>query len=294
MGSDLAGFLQQPFVSAMLALMCTLGVLLVAVIGALVYLRRRRGITPDKRRAVASALADDMPDLDSLVGRLTFDPQPAAPPAPTRAARQGTFVVAVNDGDAAEAVEVMTILRDVVDGRLIIQMGDKTLRNPAADPEFRDRLNRLMREVAQLAKTNLPAAPAVEAPPVTDELAARPAPAAPPRPQPAAPPMPSEAPGALPTFRLEDQGPIKPARGQKLERKPVPEINIAAAIEAYLQHKLQFTPQYAGRSIHIYPSPDGGVSIEVDGQYYDAVSSVADPDVRGFLEATIQEWQERH
>lgn len=291
MGSDLAGFLQQPFVSAMLGLMCTLGVLLVAVIGALVYLRRRRGITPNKRRAVASALAADMPDLDSLVSGLTFDPQPAAP---TRAARQGTFVVAVNDGDAAEAVEVMTILRDVVDGRLIIQMGDKTLRNPSADPEFRDRFNRLMREVAQLAKTSQPAAPAVEALLVADELAARPAPPAPPRLQPAAPPMPSEAPGALPTFRLDDQGPIKPARGQKLKRKPVPEINIAAAIEAYLQHKLQFTPQYAGRSIHIYPSPDGGVSIEVDGQYYDAVSSVADPDVRGFLEATIQEWQERH
>mgnify|MGYP005838682461 CR=1 FL=1 len=301
MGSDLTGFLQQPFVGSMLGLMCILGLLLAAVIGGLYYLRRRRGAPVGRARTAATALAADMPDLDSLVSGLTFDSRPAAAaPAPTRAARQGTFVVAVNDDDTAEAVEVMAILRDVVDGRLIIQMGDKALRNPSADPEFRDRFNRLMREMAQLVRASPAAAPAVESPAVADTLAppSQPTPP-PPRPRPVTPPAPTPptagaAPGALPTFRLEDQGPIKPGRGQKLEIKPIPEINIAAAVEAYLQHKLQTTGQYAGRSIHVHPTPDGGVSIEVDGQSFDAVSAVDDPDVRAFLEATIQEWQERH
>src|SRR5262249_11356221 len=115
-----------------------------------------------------------------------------------------------------------------------------------------------------------------------------------PKPRPASPPPPIPAsgvlPGDLPSFKLDDNPLAKPKRGQKLEQKPVPEINIAGAIEAYLQYKLQHSPEYAGHSIHIHPAPGGGVSIEADGKYYEAVSDVADPAVREFIAQAIQEW----
>ena len=101
-------------------------------------------------------------------------------------------------------------------------------------------------------------------------------------------------PGDLPSFKLDDNPYERPKRGQKKEVKPVPELNIAGAIEAYLQYKLHNTPEYAGHSIHIYPSPDGGVSIEVDGRYYDAVGDIPDTEVREFIAGAIQEWQDRH
>lgn len=299
--SDLQQFMQQPFVSSALAMLCFFAILLVAVVIALVYVRRRKA----EQRAAAgldlNPLAEDsadLPDLDILVSSLppketSAAPTPApAPAAPARAARQGTFSVALRDGSPAEAVEVMTVLRDVVDGKLIVQMGDKVYQNINSDTEFKDRFTRLMRELAQVARpvgqTTEPASAAVP-PSAPEPLADVPPPAVPPPPTDT-----GEMPGDLPKFKLDEQGPIRPPRGQKPEARPVPEINIAAAIEAYLQHKLRYTPDYDGRSIHIYPAPDGGVSIEVDGQFFDSVGDVTDASVRAFLQATIQEWQDRH
>ena len=101
-------------------------------------------------------------------------------------------------------------------------------------------------------------------------------------------------PGDLPSFKLDDNPFERPKRGKKLDLKPVPELNIAGAIEAYLQYKISHTPDYQSRSIHIYPSPDGGVSIEVDGLFYDSVGDIPDNDTREFIAGAIQEWQERH
>ena len=103
-----------------------------------------------------------------------------------------------------------------------------------------------------------------------------------------------QLPGDLPSYKLDDNPVPKLRRGQKANLEPVPEVNIAGAIEAYLQHKLQQSGDFAGRSIHIYPAPDGGISIEVDGQYFEAVGDVADSGVREFMTQSIQEWQERH
>lgn len=304
MGSDLTEFFAQPFVGGMLALLCFFALLLAVVIAALFYVRQRRAQQraqpPVLDYSAAGFDEGEMPDLDTLVHDLPM-PAPAAA-APARATRKGAMLVQVNDGKTAEVVEVMAVLRDVVDGRLIVQMGDRIYQNINSDEDFKDRFTRLMRELAQVAKPVSPAAPPVP-PPAERETAAPPpsAPEPPPAPelgqQPAFTPPPAptgEMPGDLPKFSLDDQGPIKPARGQKREIKPVPEINIAAAIEAYLQHKLRYLPQYEGRSIHIYPSPDGGVSIEVDGRFYDTVGEVADAEIRAFLQTTIQEWQERH
>jgi hypothetical protein len=333
--SDIEQFMQQPFVGPVFSMMCFFGILLVVVIVGIVIARQRRAQRRTQEAAPAPSYygADmsgmDMPDLDSLVSVPTAPAvKPAAAPVqaavmpqaapPARAARKGTFTVTLSDGPATEAVEVMSILRDVVDGTLIVQMGDRTYQNINSDTDFKERFNKIMRELAQVVKapTSAPApaapaetaaasepvvttdAPGAEVPDVAAPGATAPQPplAAPPpvvtsTPNPTGMPLP----GDLPKFTLDDQSPLSMfRRGQKQEKKPVPEINIAGAIEAYLQYKLRNTPAYAGRSIHVYPSPDGGVSIEVDGQYFDAVGDVTDPGVREFLATTIQEWQERH
>jgi hypothetical protein len=107
-----------------------------------------------------------------------------------------------------------------------------------------------------------------------------------------------DAPGALPDYKaigatdkMVKTGGI--LRRNKLELAPLPELNIAAAIEAYLQHRLGATRRFLGRRIHVHSAPNGGVRIEVDGTFYEAVSDITDEDVREFVSATIQEWQDR-
>jgi hypothetical protein len=320
-GSDFSAFMEQPFVGPVLGMVCVFGFLLIAVVATLVYVRRRKALSvpviPAPSFATDTSLSHDMPDLDLLVNTAGMA-QPGAPPAsaPTRTVRKGTFVVAVNDGDATEAVEVMVILRDLVDGKLIVQMGDKAYQSVNNDVDFKDRFNKVMRELAQVVKPVATSAPASaqsaefsendvpasveEVEPSTPSLAdlMQPTtPAEPPKPRPAAPPPPPPTgvmPGDLPSFKLDDNPYERPKRGQKKEVKAVPEVNIAGAIEAYLQYKLRHTPDYQGRSIHIYPSPDGGVSIEVEGRYYDAVGDIDDAEIREFIAGAIQEWQDRH
>jgi hypothetical protein len=334
MSSDFSDFLGQDFMRAMLPIMCIITLMLIATIAAIVYVRRRKAqqtlaqatasgsipLAPSFVTGNMYASSDhDMPDLNLLVHNpptasapVTPPPAPAAAPAPIRSARKGTFTVVPKDGGSTEAVEVMTILRDVVDGKLIIQMGEKTYENINTDPEFKERFNKLMREVGQMVGkvTAAPSTPVeaalpspmaesendpIEFPSVGDLMqASEPTFLAPKKPT--APPVAAgKLPGDLPSFKLDDNPMQKLKRGQKAsEIAPVPEINIAGAIEAYLQHKLSITPEYAGHSIHIYPAPGGGVSIEVDGQYFEAVSDVSDPSVREFLSDTIAEWQDRH
>lgn len=321
---DFSGFMSQQFVGPVLAMICIFTILLIAVVATLVYLRRRKGAQAASSMpasfATAESVGHDLPDLDLLVNTAGLaQPAPAAPSvAPVRAVRKDTFRVAVNDGDATEAVEIMTILRDVMDGHLIVQMGDKAYQSVNNDSEFKERFNKVMRELAQVVgkpvsqpvepAVSEPAAPVTPSEPTEAEQAVEPElPATPPadlmqpveqptpKPRPAAPPPPvGVMPGDLPSFKLDDNPYERPKRGQKKEVKPVPELNIAGAIEAYLQYKISQTPEYQTRSIHIYPSPDGGVSIEVDGSFFEAVGDITDTATREFIAGAIQEWQERH
>ncbi|MEP6984805.1 MAG: hypothetical protein ABI970_04365 [Chloroflexota bacterium] len=328
MSSDLTEFMSQGFMRAMLPLICVIGLLLIATIAAIAYSRWRKAqqalnkpTSPSFVSANDYAFSNhDMPDLNLLMHTPTAPPTPSpmpvkpAPeviaPAPIRSARKGTFTVVPKDGGSTEAVEVMTILRDVVDGKLIVQMGEKSYYNINTDTEFKERFGKLMREVGQLVGKIAPASVEAVQPITTDEpeIDSAPLPSvsdlmqsnepvflAPKKP-PVTPPavMGGKLPGDLPSFKLDDNPLQKLKRGQKADLPPVPEINIAGAIEAYLQHKISLTPDYTGRSIHIYPAPGGGVSIEVDGKYFEAVSDVSDPAVREFLSDTIAEWQDRH
>ncbi len=299
------GFLQQPFVGIMLVLVCFFGLLLIAVVALMVRGRRQRAqATPAASVASTSNSEGNLPALDMLV-----DTSSLLAETPARQSRTGTFSLSLADGGNVDAVEVMTVMRDVVNGNLIVQMSDKAYQSLAesGDADTRDRFMKVMRELSLIAAkaSKIPTASTTPAPPREPDVNATP-PAPKPKVSSALPaPLPTEEgalPGDLPKFRLEDQPPPVPPPGlirgviggKKPPSAPVPEINIAGAIEAYLQHKLRNTQEYAGRNIHVHPSPDGGVSIEVDGRFFDAVSDVDDAEVREFIATAIQEWQDRH
>jgi hypothetical protein len=300
------GFLQQPLVPFLFAMVCFFGLLLIA---AVAFIIRGRGQRAQQTPAASVAMAGDndreLPALDMLLDTSTL-----LADTPVRETRSGTFSLNLADGGAVDAVEVMAVMRDVVSGNLIVQISDKAYQSLAerGDADSRDRFMKVMRELSQIAaKVNkAPAASPVPAPAPDPEVKAEPPPAPKPRLSTALPPPPpteeGALPGDLPKFRLDDQPPPVPPPGlirgviggKKPPAPPVPEINIAGAIEAYLQHRLRSAQDYAGRSIHVHPSPDGGVSIEVDGRFFDAVSDVDDAEVREFIATAIQEWQDRH
>jgi hypothetical protein len=223
----------------------------------------------------------DLPDLDSL---LNVDPSSSAP----RPMQRGTFMLKTTPGENVEAVEVMTILRDVAEGGLIVQIGDKVYRNPPAlaDAEFKRRFNSTVRDLFKsIGDTSLSTRATGEITAV-DEEAPAPPPLAPPPILPGSP-----APGDLPKFKVPDFQ-EKPKR-RKGPADEIPEINIAGAIEEYLQYKLSMTTQFARRFIHVRPSVGGGLRIDVDDKSYETVGDVEDEAVRLFLQATIEEWQSR-
>ncbi|MBC7812499.1 MAG: hypothetical protein H7175_15200 [Burkholderiales bacterium] len=265
----------------------------------------------------------DLPDLDSLLGIDTN----AVP------ARKSTFSVRLQDGGTVEAAEVLVIMRDITTGDLIVEMNGKAYRDlkriASDDPELQRRYTNTLRDLSSksalvakdIAFGEAPASSVSQEEPATSSDAPpdfesgdapmpdlhsltgmSPAAATYNPPAHTSNPLPpGSLPGDLPSFKLPDASPIEAKRGllggvrgpKKQEFQPVPEINIAAAIEAYLQHKIVNTPEWKGRNIHVHPANDG-VRIQVDTMYYEAVGEVEDPIVREFLAATIQEWQERH
>ncbi len=272
---------------------CGSGILLVV---AIVYIIRERAKRTQAMIAVATGAAPveaamsegDLPDLDALASTETLKAAPPAPRSP------GTARVKLVGGELVEAVEVMTVLRDVGEGGLIIRIANQAYRNPpaTADAEFKQRFHTTLRD---LGAPQPPKPVSEPVPDVVDEGAAPGEPSEMPPPPVDVPrfspyePMP----GDLPKFKMPEGPPVKPKRGQRPANEPIPEINIAASIEAFLQHKLTMMPQYASRSIHVRPASNGGVTIEVDDKFYDSVGEVEDVAVRQFLSATIEEWQSR-
>lgn len=321
MGSDLSDFIAQIPIGPII-MFCGSGILIVIAMVGIIQGRARKERAA-RQAQVPSFVGDaepvDLPELDMLAPVTAEKPRSdVLPISPTRTTRKGMYTVNLNDGSSAEAVEVLTVLRDVVDGGLIVQMGDRAYRSVAHDEALKNSFLKVMRELSFIVKTTPMESPeteeAIQPEPepeeptplrdlVTPPAEAKTLAAEPDKPKvspvPPPPTTPEGAmPGDLPRFSL-DERPAAPKRGGllrrgKLELEPVPELNIAGAIEAYLQHKLKYTSDYSGRSIHVHPAPGGGVSIEVDGRFFDAVNDVDDPTVRTFLQETIQEWQQRH
>jgi len=240
----------------------------------------------------------DLPDISDLLNGVSATGAGAGASAAAGAVR-------LADGRTVSAEPAMAILRDA-DGRLLVQLNGTAYYSMSEAPLARRTVSDLLTE---LADGPLKAAPA-DAPRPT---------AAPekPTPQPTQkptqtvtpqklnteemlPPPPIDEkgtmPGDLPSYRYDDnplEFEAKGLRGRKIKFEAPPTVDIASAIDAYLQHKLRYTPQMDGHKISIRPSPSGGVRILVDGDIYEAVDEVEDPDIRNFIQAAINEWQER-
>ncbi|MBE2183998.1 MAG: hypothetical protein IAE89_11270 [Anaerolineae bacterium] len=294
MDSDLGDFFAQ--IPPTIFLIFCGSIVLLTVVAALIFWERRRKARRKAAQASAPAAAGssaftfnaDLPELAALVSDVPAAGVPRGGGAASR--------LNLSSGEAVEAAEVMTVYRDVAEGGLIVQVGTSIYRSPPinADPEFRRRLLNTLNELGKPARESI-TTPAASAPvPAFPPADAPPMPPAPVLATSELPPMPPGAlPGDLPKFRMPDK-PEAPKRGRRRSpTEPIPEINIVEAIEAFLQYKLTSAPQFAGRGIHVKPAPGDVLAIEVDGRTFEAVSDIDDDAVRAYLQATIEEWQDR-
>jgi hypothetical protein len=260
----------------------------------------------------------DLPDLGMLLSPTSIKkdlppPMSAPKPVPVRQIPDAPQRLKLNTGDTTNAKEIITVLRDENDGRLMVQIGTTGYRSLLDSPEAKKLFTTLMKELSTSIMTpdsRLTAADAIAAPSSSSLDALRglgeplvaPKPAAPvlsePRRTIAPPPMADgSVPGMLPSYKFDDN-PAKVSfrrdgTVKKVDFVAPPAADIPSAIEAYLQYKIQYTPEYHDAQIHIRPGLGGGVRIQVGDLFYDAVDDVEDDNVRAFLKEAIAEWQER-
>lgn len=183
-----------------------------------------------------------------------------------------------------DAVEVMRIYRDLSDGRVIVQINNNNYRalGDIKNPDLARRFTAVVREL--WAMINPGSAPQVQ---TGTYPAAAPA------------ETPKSRIGLLNTKDEEQQKPnimrqfARAAMGQSNAPADSGPAGIAGAVEEFLQFKLSNTPSLAMRSIHIRPSQDHGIRIEVDGRFFDGIGDVTDPEVREFLQSMMREWEAR-
>lgn len=233
------------------------------------------------------------PDLDMLTTNSLLDeaermpstppPAPAAKPAASSVQAASTSASAPRlmstEEDPDDAIEVMRIWRDVNDGGLIVQMGNQRYRTllEVRTPDLQRRFTAVVRDLMNIAGINAGSASGSSAPAPSPRSTSSFAPAA-------VSPLPPASPKPVGVLdRVVRRGSGK----QEQDDQPP---GIAASVEEYLQLRLVGTPHLVSRNIHVRPSPDQGIRIEVDGQFYDSVDAVADADVREFLQTVMAEW----
>jgi hypothetical protein len=270
---------------------------------------------PDLSAMTGQVVPLDLPDrpatpvsvADLLAEEFSLD-LPAEPPAHVdidqspaedAALEEAAMPVSAPAGEPADAVEVLRVWRDLADGTLIVEIGGQRFRalNEIQDTNLQRRLMNVVRDLANMARST--PSPTLPAPPPAPARSPQPPRSAAPTPaekKPDAPSKPADidlssaslSPGTM--FREM----TKMAMGQRpepVEAAPPPP-SIAEQIQEVLQRKLEQTPGFTGRSIHIRPSLHGGVRIEVDGRFYEGVGEVDDDAVRQLLQDAVREWEE--
>lgn len=183
-----------------------------------------------------------------------------------------------------DAVELLRAWRDLADGGLIVEIAGQHFR--AQDALRQAGMDRRYQNVVRDLET-LAAAGATSPAQSATSPAPGSAPEKPGRKAEDDQAIPSMSPGNM--FRQMTRA----AMGHAPE--PVehpPERSIPDQIEDLLQERLAALPDYQDRSIHVRPSPEGGVRIEVDDTYYDGVGDVADEDVRALLMDVVRQWEQ--
>lgn len=176
-----------------------------------------------------------------------------------------------------DAVEVLRVYRDMNDGTLIFQVGKERFRslNEVSSPDVMRRIQAIARDLWVIVSGGSGSMNVI---PPGNNSSANPGlrPISPP-----AAPMPQSTP--------RQTGTMGRIVGNSKRSEPETPLGIAAQIENFLQNRLAGSP-LDSRRIHIHPSIDGGVKIEVDGNYYDGVDEVPDPTIRKFLENVMESW----
>jgi hypothetical protein len=275
-----------------------------------------KGMTNPPAAPQRAAPLAAMPDLDMLTGDLpqpdlgdmlddfALPPQPAPESADDDGLLAETFALDPDHGEESipvqlddmedsdempappDSIELLRVWRDLSDGSLIIEIGGRRftsvneLQGADLDRRFLNVVRDLtsMLRAAQQSPAPRPAATSTPAAPDTPAV-----------PDTSAPPddaLPSMAPGTL----LRQMGRV--AMGHKPEPiEETPLLSIPDQIEQILQRRLAALPEYADRSIHVRPSPFGGVRIEVDAQFFEGVDEVTDEEVRGLIQDAVREWE---
>ena len=244
-----------------------------------------RGNTDSTNRSPSPATSgSDLPDLDMLLGNAVA-PAPASnnsvmasAAAPHR--QPGIVDIRMSDGHTVEAAEMLVLARDRRTDNLIVQIGEQAYdgTEEGVSADFKRKFVKLMRELSDIAPTLQTVSQAE-----------------PPKPQTPRPTPSTTAPtSAVPVpVALSQSSPTFPEiNDTETEADEAPgTFNLAAQIEAFLQQRLRNEPDLVNRSIHVLGAPGGGVRIEVDGSYYEAVDDVEDEQVRAYLQETIAQWQ---
>jgi hypothetical protein len=197
-----------------------------------------------------------------------------------------------------DSIELLRVWRDLSDGSLIIEIGGQRFTS-VSELQGANLDRRFMNVVRDL--TAMLRATAGQPPKAAPKPAPKPnvAPAAPPAAEvtgqpvkkPAPPPVDGDLPSMAPGTLFKQMGRV--AMGHKPEPvEETPLLSIPDQIEQVLQKHLADLPQYADRSIHVRPSPFGGVRIEVDGEFYEGVGDVADDEVRALIQNAVREWEQ--
>jgi hypothetical protein len=229
---------------------------------------------PKESKPAHQAAQEKDPTVGQLFGRIVGTVQAAMPgPGKTEPPTLPTPTAQpVSDG---ESVEVMRLLRDLASGGLIVEIGGQRYYHlgQIADPQVRRRFLGNAQALAQFTQ-------GAEAAPISPTPPAVPLPD-----MPTPPPITTGPPGPRPSvLRRTTAEPEEEEEGPK---------TIADQIEELLQYRLTLSPTLSNRSIHIRPAVDGGVRIEVDGQWYGGVDDVEDVEIREFIRSTIREWEAR-
>jgi hypothetical protein len=62
-------------------------------------------------------------------------------------------------------------------------------------------------------------------------------------------------------------------------------------IEAILQRMISTYPTPLDKEVHVRTGPDGGLQIQVGGQYFSRSDEVPDPAIRDLIKAAVKEWE---
>jgi hypothetical protein len=162
-----------------------------------------------------------------------------------------------------ETVEALRLLRDLADGKLIVEIGGRRYRSIAdmTDPQVRRRFMGNAQALAEFVQppapmSHLPAQPLTGASGQAAQMLTSP---------------PSEIP--------------------KVAKETRQAKTMADEIEEALQVRLAKLPELSKRSIHILSTPDGGVRVQVDNAYFDGIGDVDDDEIRTLLQNVIHDWE---